>query len=138
QWKRELKGKNPSLFRALFRAFGFDLFICAVVSAVQEVVVKVGQTVLLGFVVRYFQTNGADISLTYAYWSAGGIVLCSILILHSTHLNFVYMMKTGLRMRTACCALIYRKCQFLYYLCIPSVYEIESYIIGKDNCGSDH
>ncbi|CAG2116727.1 unnamed protein product, partial [Medioppia subpectinata] len=54
-------------------------------------------------------TSGADIGYTWTVWSAAGIVLCSVLILHSTHLNFVYMMKTGLRMRTACCALIYSK-----------------------------
>ncbi|CAG2166187.1 unnamed protein product, partial [Oppiella nova] len=70
--------------------------------------VRVCQCVLLGHVVHYFQTEGS-VSSRHATISAVGIVVCSAYFVTSNHIDFVYLMRVGLRMRAACCALMYRK-----------------------------
>ncbi|CAG2100059.1 unnamed protein product, partial [Medioppia subpectinata] len=102
QWNRELGKKKPRFGRALFRTY-------ALMFTPLDVGVRLTQPVLLGFVVRYFQTKGADMSYTMAASSAAGVVLCSLYCSFSQHVTAVYEMRVGMKMRAACCALMYRK-----------------------------
>lgn len=66
------------------------------------------QPLLLGRVVRYFEKDDR-ISYNEAVWSAVGVVVCSTLIVTINHLLVTNVVKTGMRMRIACCALMYKK-----------------------------
>ena len=71
------------------------------------------QPLLLGQVVRYFQNNKDNpIDFNTAALSAAGVVGCSAVFVTFNHLNICYVMKFGMRMRVACCALMYKKVCF--------------------------
>jgi hypothetical protein len=101
----------------------------------------VTQPLLLGRVVRYFEND--RISYNEAVWSAIGVVGCSTLFVTINHLLLTNVIKTGMRMRIASCALMYKKVylfkQFLNFKKVIifvkhfSVNEIKSFCIRKDN-----
>ncbi|CAG2110175.1 unnamed protein product [Medioppia subpectinata] len=108
QWIKQLNSKKPSLGWALFKAFVFEFIPWILLFIFQEAVIRVAQPVLLGYVVRYFQKK-QHIAYTDAAYCAAGVVLCSAGCVTLNHLNFTYLMKTGMRMRVACCALMFKK-----------------------------
>jgi len=77
----------------------------------KELGIRVYQPLLLGQVVRYFQDD-QSITRNEAVWSAVGIVGCSALFVSVNHLLLTYVLKTGMRMRVASTALMYKKVNF--------------------------
>lgn len=63
----------------------------------------------LGNLIRYYTPNQTDISESEAYMYAGIITLCSFLIVLFGHNYVMELQHTGMKMRVACCSLLYRK-----------------------------
>ncbi|GFG33086.1 hypothetical protein Cfor_12110, partial [Coptotermes formosanus] len=115
-WKEEVKhaakgNRKPSLFRVIARTFGAKIMAYGVVLLVLEVVLRVSQPLFLGQLVRYFSASNSDSQTTVeeAYVYAAGVVLCSalnIFVIHPFMMGIVHM---GMKIRVACCSLIYRK-----------------------------
>ena len=57
---------------------------------------------------RYFHPN-SDMLASTAYLYATGIIFCIIMSLFTTHLGFFILQQIGMRLRIACCSIIYRK-----------------------------
>ncbi|XP_069689580.1 probable multidrug resistance-associated protein lethal(2)03659 isoform X2 [Periplaneta americana] len=76
-----------------------------------EVLLRVSQPLFLGRLVRYFSGSNTDsnISKEAAYLSAAGIVLCSGLNIFVIHPYMMAIFHMGMKIRVACCSLIYRK-----------------------------
>ncbi|XP_047105893.1 ATP-binding cassette sub-family C member 4-like isoform X1 [Schistocerca piceifrons] len=112
-WDKELtrakeKGKKPNFARALFSVFWFMGSWVGVFMFIEHVIVRTMQSVLLAKIIEFF-SPGSDTTIEEAYgYSAGliGAVLVRIFCWHhySKETQFV-----GMRMRVACCSLIYRK-----------------------------
>ncbi|XP_038065585.1 multidrug resistance-associated protein 4-like [Patiria miniata] len=112
EWNKEIKkseatGRPPSLRWALVRAFGWHYMIHGLPAFIEEVVLKMAQPVMLSRLVLYFSTD--LVSTTEAYLQALGMSLSSLLVLITHHACFFGFAITGMRLRTACSGIIFRK-----------------------------
>ncbi|WAR27474.1 MRP4-like protein [Mya arenaria] len=69
---------------------------------------KIVQPLLLGGLIRYF-TPGSEVTKTESLLYAGGISLCAVILAVSHHPYFFGVQRIGMKMRIACCSLLYRK-----------------------------
>ena len=74
----------------------------------QECVIRISQPLLLGRVINYFSKD-SDIKHTEASLCALGVVLCSVVFITIHHPNFAVIYSIGMRIRVACCALMFKK-----------------------------
>ncbi|XP_066999504.1 ATP-binding cassette sub-family C member 4 [Anabrus simplex] len=112
-WNAELaraKAKNvqPSLLRAIFRAFYVRYALYGLVLAVQCLVIRIVQPLLLGKLIQYF-SEGATMTLNEAYMYAGGMVGTVYFLICFQHHYTMGTAYIGMRIRIACCSLLYRK-----------------------------
>ncbi|KYN18669.1 hypothetical protein ALC57_09015 [Trachymyrmex cornetzi] len=75
--------------------------------AVMDILLRVLQPLLLGQMLLYFNTT--DVDKSYAYGYAVGVILCSALNVFVIHPYTIGMLHMGMKIRVACCSLIYRK-----------------------------
>ncbi|RWS23903.1 multidrug resistance-associated protein 4-like protein [Leptotrombidium deliense] len=108
QWKKQLAAKKPSLLLAIIRAFGAQWAAIIFIGMFEEWFLRVVQPILLGIVVRYF-TDNTSVDPLYAYLSAAGVVLCSMIFIIMHHPYIVCCAHIGMKIRIACLSLMYRK-----------------------------
>uniref|UniRef100_A0A1E1XAH8 Putative abc transporter n=1 Tax=Amblyomma aureolatum TaxID=187763 RepID=A0A1E1XAH8_9ACAR len=112
EWDKEIRrmkqGKQPNLLNAIFRAFGFTYVMVALLILVEECFKNVMQPVMLGWVVRYFAAP-ESIGKTEFYLSAAGVSILGGMHIFTHHPYFFNMQRMGMRIRIACCSLVYRK-----------------------------
>ncbi|CAG2102867.1 unnamed protein product [Medioppia subpectinata] len=73
-----------------------------------ECVVRMTQSILLGYVIDYF--GGGDlIQYDHACLAAGGVCLCAMLTTVLDNDSMVRLSQLGMRARSACCTLMYKK-----------------------------
>lgn len=70
---------------------------------------RIGQTLALGNLIRYYTPDQTDITEVEAYLYSGIITMCSLLIVLLGHNYVMELQHTGMKMRVACCSLLYRK-----------------------------
>ncbi|XP_076244312.1 putative multidrug resistance-associated protein lethal(2)03659 isoform X2 [Calliopsis andreniformis] len=110
QYDVKKKLKRPSLTKALFRCFGLHLIVYGFVLAISEISLRVLQPICLGRLLTYFSPdNEKRISKEEAYLYATGVILCSGILVFVTHPYMMGIFHIGMKMRVACCSLIYRK-----------------------------
>ena len=66
------------------------------------------QPLLLGGLIRYF-TPESTVTKTDAYLYAGGVSFCAFVLAVAHHPYFFGVQRIGMKMRIACCSLLYRK-----------------------------
>lgn len=98
----------PSLKRVLFRMFGWEFMFYGLVLAFSEAI-RIAQPIVLGQLIAYFAVGQTDIPQSDAYLYAAGVVGCSLLNVLFTHPYMLGVFHLGMKMRVACCSLIYRK-----------------------------
>ncbi|XP_011505353.1 PREDICTED: probable multidrug resistance-associated protein lethal(2)03659 [Ceratosolen solmsi marchali] len=104
-----IKGQ-PSLLRVLLRCFGAKIMLYGLLLAVMEILLRVSQPLLLARLLKYFSIHNDNmISREEAYIYAGGVILCSALNILVIHPYMMAILHMGMKMRVACCTLIYRK-----------------------------
>ncbi|ORZ08815.1 P-loop containing nucleoside triphosphate hydrolase protein [Lobosporangium transversale] len=105
--KNNNKMKRPNLLKVLWRCFG--LYACVpFVSALVESVCKVVETVLLGYVIRFFNTPDMTVGEGMSY--AIGLFLVTLFRGTVHHHNFFHILRIGTWTRQGLIALMYRKC----------------------------
>ncbi|KAB0797837.1 hypothetical protein PPYR_08830 [Photinus pyralis] len=108
-WQEELRRKKPSLRRVLFKIYGVSYLLAGLILLTVEVILRLSEPLLLGEVIAHFTTEQTSDSQNVAYGYAGGMVACAVL---RSLLSAPYQMAVshiGMKMRVACCSLIYRK-----------------------------
>ncbi|KAK3921166.1 Multidrug resistance-associated protein 4 [Frankliniella fusca] len=112
-WERELalqngkKGKSPSFLRALGKTFYKDLILLAF-PLIIELTLSVSQSLLLGRLLSHFRPIPL-ISREDAMIYAGSMMLCVLISIICRNRYEITAYHTGLRIRAACCSVIYRK-----------------------------
>lgn len=107
---------KPSLLRVLIATFWPEYLSLGIMLAVMDIGVRIGQPLILGKLLDYFRES-TDISREAALCYAGGLVVLtaiSAFLLNHYNMNAFHY---GMRVRAACCALIYRKvsqCMHMY------------------------
>ncbi|XP_017887469.1 multidrug resistance-associated protein 4-like isoform X2 [Ceratina calcarata] len=77
------------------------------VHEIEDAIKPVLQPICLGNLLQYYSTD--DVTKDEAYLYAGGVILCSALLLFVIHPYMMGILHIGMKMRIACCTLIYRK-----------------------------
>ncbi|XP_050734387.1 ATP-binding cassette sub-family C member 4-like isoform X2 [Eriocheir sinensis] len=113
EWDKELeeskiKKRKASYVKALARCFGWDFASVGILAAIEECVLRIAQPLLLGGLVRYFDSRHVQsLSMGMAY--ASGIVAIAVVHIFVYHpFNFECRHIT-LNVKTASCALLFRK-----------------------------
>ncbi|XP_046989234.1 ATP-binding cassette sub-family C member 4-like [Schistocerca americana] len=108
QWNKQQKKKKPSLMSAIGGAFFWQYTQLGLLVLVNDVIVRLVQPLMLGYLLAYF-TPPRTMSKESAMAYAGAIVLCTAFnTLFFNHYT-LGAFHAGMRVRAACCSLIYRK-----------------------------
>ncbi|XP_067113164.1 ATP-binding cassette sub-family C member 4-like [Osmerus mordax] len=117
--------RKPKLTKALIRCY-WKSYACIGIYTLVEEIIKVGQPVLLGKLIQYFESydpnNMAALHEAYAY--AAGISISTLGLAALHHLYFYHVQRAGMKIRVAMCHVIYRKA-----LCLNST------ALGKTTTG---
>ncbi|RVE46268.1 hypothetical protein evm_009092 [Chilo suppressalis] len=112
-WKQELqkqgKGEKPSLLQAIMRIYGMKFVIANVIFAMCETSVKLAIPLCLEGLINYFSPSHSGIPLTHAYLYALGVVGLMSLQATMLHPMLLWLLHMALKIRVACCSLVYRK-----------------------------
>ncbi|CAK9805268.1 Probable multidrug resistance-associated protein lethal(2)03659 [Anthophora plagiata] len=114
-WENEVKrcekkkdSSKPSLFRVLYKCFGKTVMNTGIALFVLEFGIRIVQPFLLARLLRYFSGDRKDWNSDISYYAAAFFFmpLIDAVILHWSLQN---LMHVGMKVRVACCTLIYRK-----------------------------
>nr|CAH7760502.1 unnamed protein product [Callosobruchus chinensis] len=108
-WKCEIKNnKQPSLLRVLVKLFLGEVCLIYILVCIAESL-RMLQPILMSRLLSYYDNNAAEQNKNEAYIYA--ILIVSVLFISVPCLHFfqVNILQVGLKLRIACCALIYRK-----------------------------
>ncbi|XP_031636354.1 multidrug resistance-associated protein 4-like [Contarinia nasturtii] len=108
-WKVQLeKSKRPSLIKAIFATLWREYAGLALICGFNDIVVRLGQPILLGKLLLYFRENkeiNYDEAVIYACAIIGFTFINSLLV----NQFFLIGFHNGMKVRVAVCSLIYRK-----------------------------
>ncbi|OAD54195.1 hypothetical protein WN48_08258 [Eufriesea mexicana] len=114
-WENEVKrcekkkdNSKPNLFRVLYKCFGKIVMNTGLGLFFLEFVIRIMQPFLLAKLLRYFSGSRKDWTNDIYYYAAAFcfLPLLDAMILHWALQN---LMHVGMKVRVACCTLIYRK-----------------------------
>ncbi|KAK9869560.1 hypothetical protein WA026_003313 [Henosepilachna vigintioctopunctata] len=113
RWNEEKQAASArkgtaALITVIFKMFWFELIIAALLLAVAQIVLRLIEPILLGRLLKYFKSENSiseEEALSYGFYIVG--VIGTRIIFYSQYKMCTY--KTALRLRVACCTLIYRK-----------------------------
>ncbi|KAF5283712.1 hypothetical protein FQR65_LT13747 [Abscondita terminalis] len=113
-WIKEVENaakskRTPSLRRVLIKTFGLEFFFYGLILMLTELCFRVTQPILLGELVAYYMNDYEHLTQRDLYLYAAGVVGCSLVIVLITHPYMMGILHVGMKMRVACCSLIYRK-----------------------------
>ncbi|XP_063223958.1 ATP-binding cassette sub-family C member 4-like [Bacillus rossius redtenbacheri] len=112
-WNNELayskeKGKDPNLLYAIFKAFATQYMFSGFISLLFCMVFRVAQPLILKKVIEFF-TPGNSMDQQEALMYGAGLVVNGVVMALCMHHSFLTACIVGMRIRVACCSLMYRK-----------------------------
>ncbi|GFY48387.1 hypothetical protein TNIN_211863 [Trichonephila inaurata madagascariensis] len=112
EWDRELKklkeGKKPSLIKATVRTFGFSYCLNGIYTLIEECFIHVLQPIFLGYLIEHF-SRMKTLTETRLYIYTAAVCLLAAMFVFTHHKYFFGAQRIGMRLRIACCTLVYRK-----------------------------
>lgn len=106
--KRSKNSRHRSLLSVILRTFWKDFIRLTLLCFCNDIIIRLGQPYLLGYLLRYFQ-NDTNIPFHNALMYAIGFVLLNISnALLNNHIQMASF-HIGMKVRVATCSLIYRK-----------------------------
>ncbi|TGZ81048.1 ABC transporter family protein [Ascodesmis nigricans] len=111
-WEQQLKNKKPSLWRAMFRAFGTPFALGAAFKVVQDILAFVQPQllrILIAFIASYSTKGEEPQPLVVGLGIAGSMFVASVVQTLALHQYFQHAFETGMRIRSGLTAAIYRK-----------------------------
>ncbi|KAJ8938371.1 hypothetical protein NQ318_022869 [Aromia moschata] len=113
-WNNELiraktGNRKPSLKKAIFRTFAKSFSVYGIYLFVQVIILRTLHPIILAEYIQYYDASVKEKGPEVGWLLAGGVILISffnILIFHHCALG---SQRIGMRVRIACCSLVYRK-----------------------------
>ncbi|XP_012538805.1 probable multidrug resistance-associated protein lethal(2)03659 [Monomorium pharaonis] len=105
---KKKNGSKPLLLKVLLCMFIKPIIIIGVALAIMELFSRMYQPLLLATLLRYFASDKKEWS-DEVYYSAGGIILLSIMDAFISHHCVHWAFHLGLKIKIACTSLIYQK-----------------------------
>ncbi|KAK0084066.1 hypothetical protein PV325_007667 [Microctonus aethiopoides] len=101
---------DPSLTKVIFRTFGLEYLYIGILLLFQSVVLRTMQPILQSWIISYFDnSNESGKTKTEVLLCTFGLILCTLGITFIMHHMNLASQQIGMRIRVACCSLIYRK-----------------------------
>ncbi|VVC32375.1 ABC transporter type 1, transmembrane domain,ABC transporter-like,P-loop containing nucleoside triphosphate [Cinara cedri] len=114
--------RRPSLLRVLIQMFGAKYMFCGSLIAFNELILKMAQPLCIGGLLSYFNSNSSNkTDFRQAFIWASGFLLGMFItspIFHSSHLEILHC---GMKMRVACCSVVYRKALRLSHIALGKI-----------------
>ncbi|GFG28327.1 hypothetical protein Cfor_09080 [Coptotermes formosanus] len=112
-WNQEIitakeNNRKPLFLRAIVKTFGRFYIIVGLIQLIYSAVLRVAQPIFLGKFILFFSKD-STVTKDEAYMYAGALIFCTIFSVILTHHSFLVCQKIGMRIRIACCSMIYRK-----------------------------
>ncbi|KAK4879950.1 hypothetical protein RN001_008096 [Aquatica leii] len=108
-WEKELINKNPSLCKAILKTFGFELILLGIIYAINQLFIRMAQPLALYQLMKYYSEDKNLVSKNEALIYSGVIVGSNFLNVVFIHNYLLCLQQLGMKLRVACCSLIYRK-----------------------------
>ncbi len=100
---------EPHLGKAIVRAFGFKFALLGIFTVWEECLIRILQPLFMSWFIRYFSSEDSGLTVYHAYGYGIGIVMMAVFYCVTHHQYFFGVMHSGMKLRVAHCALIYRK-----------------------------
>ncbi|XP_063924996.1 probable multidrug resistance-associated protein lethal(2)03659 isoform X2 [Zophobas morio] len=108
-WNKEnISRKKPSFTRALAQFLGIKYVLLGLLFSIVDTLSMFLQSLYLGKLLEYFSEN-KKLTAKEAYIYGLAVVLSILLRVISFQFHYLEIFSTGLKVRTSCCSLIYRK-----------------------------
>nr|XP_023027004.1 probable multidrug resistance-associated protein lethal(2)03659 [Leptinotarsa decemlineata] len=108
-WQYQVKHKkNPSFIKALCSVFLSEIFMLWIIAFAAEII-RLSQPLLISKLLTLYDENQVAENQKYLYIYSGLIVLSLFITVFLTHAFFHHIMQVGMKLRIACCSLVYRK-----------------------------
>ncbi|XP_060873208.1 ATP-binding cassette sub-family C member 4-like isoform X2 [Metopolophium dirhodum] len=116
KWNDELANakkanRSPSLTKALTKMFGVKFMLLGLLQSIVEIFLRMSQPLLIGGLLSYFNPNLSNKthSISHAYTYATLLVLNMLVTLVMHHAIQIEILHCGMKIRVACCSLIFKK-----------------------------
>ncbi|KAF2900546.1 hypothetical protein ILUMI_05640 [Ignelater luminosus] len=109
EWEKEKKKSKTVLLRCLFKIFGLQFAILAIILLVVEAPLMIIETWCTGKVVSYFEPR-TKLTRNDALVYTTGLVGCSLAFTFFDNAYLFLLEQLSLKIRIACSSLLYRKC----------------------------
>ncbi|XP_023945085.1 probable multidrug resistance-associated protein lethal(2)03659 [Bicyclus anynana] len=113
QWKKELgkqdKDKKPSLLRTIINIYGFKFLTFNLVFSIIDCVIRLSIPLCLEGLINYFSPSHAGMDKYHAYLYAAGVVGLMLINAAMMHPMLLFLLDMSMKIRVACCSLVYRK-----------------------------
>ncbi|CAG4967364.1 unnamed protein product [Colias eurytheme] len=113
KWREEInkqdKKKKPSLLRCIIRIYGLKFIIANVLFAIIDTSLRILTPMCLEGLIHYFSPSHAGVTVTEAYLYAMGVVGFMAINATLMHPMLLLLLDLSMKIRVACCSLIYRK-----------------------------
>uniref|UniRef100_A0A8U7M3N2 Multidrug resistance-associated protein 4 n=1 Tax=Corvus moneduloides TaxID=1196302 RepID=A0A8U7M3N2_CORMO len=108
--KAKKRGKTPHLTKAIILCYWKSYLVFGIFTMIEETL-KIIQPILLGKIISYFEKydSSDEVDLNCAYWHAGALSVCTLILAIMHHLYFYHVQRAGMKLRVAMCHMIYRK-----------------------------
>ncbi|NWZ76045.1 MRP4 protein, partial [Poecile atricapillus] len=106
--KAKKRGKTPHLTKAIILCYWKSYLVFGIFTMIEETL-KIVQPILLGKIIEFFENSQKEEDLTYAYYCAGALSVCTLILAIMHHLYFYHVQRAGMKLRVAMCHMIYRK-----------------------------
>ncbi|KAJ8980285.1 hypothetical protein NQ317_005204 [Molorchus minor] len=102
--------RDPSMAKVILKAFHKDILKFGVILMIVELGVRPGFPMYFNRVFYYFSAiPQSPVQKEEAYFFASGIMVCSLIVVMTVHPYMMAALHIGMKVRIACCSLIYRK-----------------------------
>lgn len=106
--ENQSKSKRCSLLAVIVVTFWKDYVLLAALGFTNEIILRLGQQLLLGRLLLYFRTASTTTYRNALIYASGIVVMNGIYAVISNHIMF-RSLHYGMKIRVAVCSLIYRK-----------------------------
>ncbi|XP_060850142.1 probable multidrug resistance-associated protein lethal(2)03659 isoform X2 [Rhopalosiphum padi] len=140
-WKNEITNakrtnREPSLSRVIIRMFGGHILFYGLIQMFTETILGMIQPILIGKLLEYFNHGESNIiNLEHAYMYALGLLINMLAIILLNHYSQVELWHLGMKIRVACCSVIYKKALTLSgtSICASKVGQVVNLITNDVN-----
>ncbi|XP_015476097.1 multidrug resistance-associated protein 4 isoform X7 [Parus major] len=106
--KAKKRGKTPHLTKAIILCYWKSYLVFGIFTMIEETL-KIVQPIILGKIIEFFENSQKEEDLSYAYYCAGALSVCTLILAIMHHLYFYHVQRAGMKLRVAMCHMIYRK-----------------------------